>query len=540
MALKLQWPTPLIPAGKAGAGQNKASTGSDADAANFRPGDSVLLTAGATTQRTVISSIAKDTVAHTTTFTLVNNLTNDFGTGSIRVADLTPGQTRFRVASSAGLEPGSYIALAQGAVKEGAVVSLVDHINDFVTVGSPLANTYTNGTSGPDPDVTVVSQEFDLTIDATANGIPVEKFTQLSVDPRHSHYFENIVSSASVTVNFADPPTVTPPTSNLPVALAATNLGAVGQGIAGADDHPENLLTSDYHNGIDTLRRVDNVNLLCVPDAVGSHFHPADAHDIQSYMIAHCEKMQDRFAILDSAEALPSAPDFSAVTQQRQNLSSSNGYGALYFPWIMISNPFGSGQIPVPPSGHTAGVYANNDNNFGVFKAPANEQITNALAVEVPLSDDEQGPLNDLGINVIRSFVNQGIVIWGARTIAPPDITAWRFVNVRRLLLFIEKSIQEGTRFAVFEPNNLTLWQQLKRLVTDFLTTQWQEGALFGDTPDKAFAVRVDETLNPPEIRALGQLIVQVTVVPTTPAEFIIFQVIQDPTGASLTESKTT
>jgi phage tail sheath protein FI len=324
------------------------------------------------------------------------------------------------------------------------------------------------------------------------------------------------------------------------VALAATNLGAVGQGIAGADDHPENLLTSDYHNGIDTLRRVDNVNLLCVPDAVGSHFHPADAHDIQSYMIAHCEKMQDRFAILDSAEALPSAPDFSAVTQQRQNLSSSNGYGALYFPWIMISNPFGSGQIPVPPSGHTAGVYANNDNNFGVFKAPANEQITNALAVEVPLSDDEQGPLNDLGINVIRSFVNQGIVIWGARTIAPPDITAWRFVNVRRLLLFIEKSIQEGTRFAVFEPNNLTLWQQLKRLVTDFLTTQWQEGALFGDTPDKAFAVRVDETLNPPEIRALGQLIVQVTVVPTTPAEFIIFQVIQDPTGASLTESKTT
>jgi phage tail sheath protein FI len=194
----------------------------------------------------------------------------------------------------------------------------------------------------------------------------------------------------------------------------------------------------------------------------------------------------------------------------------------------------------VPPSGHTAGVFANNDNNFGVFKAPANEQITNALAVELPLADDEQGPLNDIGINVIRSFPNQGVKIWGARTIAPPDVTAWRFVNVRRLLLFIEKSIQEGTRFAVFEPNNLTLWQQLKRLVTDFLNTQWQEGALFGDTPDKAFAVRVDETLNPPEIRALGQLIVQVTVVPTTPAEFVIFQVIQDPTGASLTESKTT
>lgn len=533
--------TANIAAGKAPSGQTTVGTGSDADAANFNPGDWVLLTAGANTQRAVISSIAKDTVAHTTTFTLVSNLTNDFGGGTIRVADLIPGQTRFRVASANGLEAGSYVVLTQGAVTEGAVVSVVDQINNFLTVTNPLANTYTNGAA--DAAVTVVSQEFTLTIDATANGIPVETFTSLSLDPRHSHYFANVVASASVSVAFADPPTVTLPTNNLPVALAATNLGAVGQGIAGADDHPANLLTSDYHNGIDTLKKIDNVNLLCVPDAVGPasspHFQPADTHDIQSYMIAHCESMQDRFAILDSAEMLPSTQVFDAVINQRQNLNSNNGYGALYFPWIMISNPFGSGQIPVPPSGHTAGVFANNDNNFGVFKAPANEPITSALAVEVLLSDDEQGPLNDLGINVIRSFTGAGIVIWGARTIAPTTITAWRFVNVRRLLLFIEKSIQEGTRFAVFEPNNLTLWQQLKRLVTDFLTTLWSEGALFGDTADQAFLVRVDETLNPPQIRALGQLIVQVTVVPTTPAEFIIFQVIQDPTGASLSESTT-
>jgi Bacteriophage tail sheath protein len=190
----------------------------------------------------------------------------------------------------------------------------------------------------------------------------------------------------------------------------------------------------------------------------------------------------------------------------------------------------------VPPSGHTAGVYANSDNNFGVFRAPANESIVSALDLETPVTDDEQGPLNEQGINVIRAFKGQGIKIWGARTIAPHDITQWRFVNVRRLLLFIEESIQEGTRFAVFEPNNLTLWQTVKRLVTAFLRDQWEAGALFGETPDKAFRVRVDETLNPPEIRALGQLIIEVTVVPTTPAEFIVFQVIQDPTGATLQE----
>lgn len=542
---------PSVAVSAAPPNQNTVGTTNAKDATNFNPGDWVLLTSAskANTQRALISSIASDSKANTTTFTMVSNLSNDFSGGTIRVADLVPGQAKFRVSSTTGLEPGSYITIAQAVgannVTENAVISIVDHVNNFLTLDNPLVNTYTNGAG--DKPVTVVSQEFDLTVDATAApfNIPAaENFLNLSVDPRHSHYFLNVVNSATVSVAFADPPTVTPPTNNLPATVGPISLGAVGQGIAGTDDHPENLLATDYHNGIDTLRKIDNVNLLCVPDAVSPalnpHFQPADTHDIQSYMIAHCESMQNRFAILDSAEALPSAATFDAVVNQRQSLNSNNGYGALYFPWIMISNPFGSGQIPVPPSGHIAGVYANNDNNFGVFRAPANEPITSALAVEVSMADDDQGPLNDQGINVIRSFTGQGILIWGARTIAPTTITAWRFVSTRRLLIFIEKSIQEGTRFAVFEPNNLTLWQQIKRLVTDFLTTQWSEGALFGDTPDQAFRVRVDETLNPPSTRALGQLFIQVTVVPTTPAEFIIFQVIQDPTGASLTESTNT
>ena len=296
--------------------------------------------------------------------------------------------------------------------------------------------------------------------------------------------------------------------------------------------------------GIDALQKVTDVNLLSIPDAAPNGgnfpFHVADTQDIQSYMVAHCEKMKDRFAILDCTEVSATTTDFSALVTQRQGLSSSNGYGAFYFPWIAISNPFGSGRIFVPPSGHLGGVYANSDNNFGVFRAPANEQITTALATEVVVTDDMQGPWNDIGINVIRSFPNEGVLIWGARTIAPPDITAWRFVNVRRLTTFIEKSIQEGTRFAVFLPNNLQLWQQIKRLVTSFLTDQWTEGALFGDTAALAFRVQVDEAINPPSIRALGQLVVQVTIVPTTPAEFIVFQVIQDITGATLQEASST
>jgi phage tail sheath protein FI len=521
-----------IAAGQAPPNQRKVGTASDLDAAKFNPGDTVLVSKGALKERATISSISKDAVAHTTTFTLVSNLTNDYGGGAIALADLIPGQTKFRVTAATGLEPGSYISITRAAVTENAVVRVVDQTNNFITLEKPLANTYLLDVTAVD----IVSQEFALTIKLAGN--PDEIFTQLSVDPRHSHYFKNGVASASVSIDFSDPPTVTPPTKNLPVAVGATNLGAAGQGIAGVDENLNALQPSHYHDGIDALKKKDDVNLLCVPDAAsGQHFQVADTQDIQAYMVQHCEKMQDRFAILDSRKLKADDIVFQAVQDQRANLNSDNGYGALYFPWIGISNPFGSGTILIPPSGHTAGVFANNDNNFGVFKAPANEQIRSALSAEATVTDAEQGPLNEKGINVVRKFPSQGIKIWGARTISP--VTPWRYVNVRRLVTFIEKTIQEGTRFAVFEPNNLTLWKQIKRLVTDFLTGLWTEGALFGDTPDLAFRVRVDETLNPPDTRALGLLVVEVTVVPTTPAEFIVFRVIQDITGATLRESTT-
>lgn len=462
-------------------------------------------------------------------------LTNSYTSGTISRpnAPLPAGTTQLPVVTTTGLEPGTAVHIDDGTKSEDAVIANVNPIANVVTLSAGLKNTYATGLGAA--TITLTPKYFTLTIVSDTAG--TEPFPNLSMDPRHSRYFANVVNSTAVTITVADPPSTTPPPNNMPINLVATHLAS------GAADNLSAITTADYHKGIDTLQKVTDVNLLCVPDAApngGSYpFHAADTQDIQSYMVAHCEKMKDRFAIIDCTEVAASTTDFSSLKAQRQSLSSSNGYGAFYFPWIAISNPLGSGRIFVPPSGHIGGVYANNDNNFGVFKAPANEQITNALATEVAVTDDMQGPWNDIGINVIRSFPNEGIVIWGARTIAPPDVTAWRFVNVRRLTTFIEKSIQEGTRFAVFEPNNQRLWQQIKRLVTSFLTDQWNEGALFGDTPAQAFRVQVDEAINPPSIRALGQLVVQVTIVPTTPAEFIVFQVIQDITGASLQESTT-
>jgi phage tail sheath protein FI len=499
------------------------------DAANFLPGDVVSINQAANSDTATVSSVSGAVI------NFQAPLANTYTGGTLRIADISAGQKKIRVADASHIEPGSYITISDGTNTETGVVRVVTSVTNaspvpnlnLLTLTGGLTNSFKMGSG--DPAVTIKSVEFKLTIFSTNAG--TEIFNNLSMDPRHSQYFGDVVDSKVVTVKLWDPPSTTPLAKNIPAVIVATNLAG------GKADDLAGITTLNYHDGIDTLKKIDDVNLLCVPDAVNAKFTVADTQDIQAYMIAHCEHQQDRFAILDPIKPDTSDITFSKIDAQRSTLNSDNGYGALYFPWIAITNPFAKGQIFVPPSGHIAGVYANSDNNFGVFRAPANEQVTSALAVQITLTDEEQGPRNEKGINVIRSFPSQGIKIWGARTIAPPDVTAWRFVNVRRLTTFIEKSIQAGTRFAVFLPNNLTLWQQIKRMVTDFLQQQWVAGALFGDTPDKAFRVRVDETINPPAVTALGQLIVQVTIRPTTPAEFIVFQVIQDITGSTLQES---
>ena len=495
-------------------------------AAGFLAGDVVTIVDGATHENATIASISGSTI------TFTGNLANSYPVGaSVNYASLSAGATSIRVASVTNFQPGSYVKFASGGVTAYDVVRVVNPVTNVLTITNGLSSALVAS-----PPAAVTSMEFKLTVVSTVAG--TEVFDNLAMDPRHSRYYLNEVDSQAVSVGPPATPDTTPAPLNIPAQHAATPLAG------GVLDNLQTLAATAYQAGIDTLRKYD-VDLLCVPDAVttfpttNSHFNATDTQSIQAYMVAHCQQMQDRFAILDCSEVDPSDVTYSHVQSQRSGLNSDNGYGALYFPWIGIQSPFGSGTIFVPPSGHTAGVYANNDNTFDVAHAPANEPILSALSVEALLSDADQGPLNQQGINVIRSFPSEGILIWGARTIAPPDQTAWTYVNVRRLLLYIEKTIREGTRFAVFQPNNITLWQQVKRLITDFLTSLWAAGDLFGATPDHAFLVRVDASLNTPAVVALGQMIAQITVVPTHPAEFVVFQVIQDPTGASLQESTT-
>ncbi len=498
-----------------------AVVGSTTDAASFNPGDVVYLEDGAHSDRATVASISG------TTISLTANLANTYASGDIRTADLSPGQQRVRVDSVTGMQVGTYVSITQGTTTEQGVVRSVDTNNSAITLTNGLANTYTQKSG--DAAIAVKTLEFSLTIVSSAGG--TEVFSNLSMDPRHSQYFDKIVDSAAVTVTLADPPSPAPPAQNLPKVIPATNL------TNGADDNIKNITTKNYHDGIDTLLRIDEANQLCVPDVVAKGFAKADTQDVQAYMIAHCEKVLNRFAILDPAwEDTTKAFDPSAIMAQRNNLSSERGMASLYYPWIAISNPLGSGRVLVPPSGHLAGVYANNDNTRGVFKAPANEPIVSALDLSRTLTDDEQGPLNEMGINVIRAFPSQGIVVWGARTVAPPDVTQWRYNSIRRFVNFVEATLRDGTRFAVFEPNNPSLWGTVKRIVTDFLTSQWQLGALEGTTAAQGFNVVVDSTLNTPQTIALGQLIIQVSLYTVPPAEYVVFQIIQEPGGASVSE----
>ena len=241
-------------------------------------------------------------------------------------------------------------------------------------------------------------------------------------------------------------------------------------------------------------------------------------------LLSACENLRDRFAILDAPEDF----DISKPTPP-----SHSEYGAFYYPWIQVfdpptklQNPKGNGLIMVPPSGHIAGCYARTDNDRGVWKAPANVVINGALDVGHRMTDDEQGPLNSGGIDVLRNFGGD-VTIWGARTMADLSHAEWKYVNVRRFFIFLEQSIKENTRWVVFEPNEPSLWAKITRNVNAFLTNLWQEGAMAGATPKEAFFVQCDASTNPPEVQQNGEVIIRIGVAPAYPAEFVVFEISQ-------------
>lgn len=287
-------------------------------------------------------------------------------------------------------------------------------------------------------------------------------------------------------------------------------------GTDGLTDPMEYTGNATAMTGLHAFDNVDDINLVAIPDAGG-------AATIMKDGLTYCELRKDCFFIADPLDELNPQ---EVLAHKLKYLKSS--YGALYYPWIESIHPVSRKKILLPPSGAVAGIISKTDIRRGVFKAPAGTAegyVRSAVGLEKVLTKGEHDILNNPGINVIREFPGTGICVWGARTLT--DDPEWKYVNVRRLFLFIEESIDEGTQWVVFEPNDPSLWGSVKRNITAFLTILWRDGALFGATPDEAFFVKVDAENNPPEVRDLGQLIIEIGVAPVKPAEFVIIRIQQ-------------
>lgn len=288
--------------------------------------------------------------------------------------------------------------------------------------------------------------------------------------------------------------------------------------------------SDDLTSALELLESIDEIAIVAAPldpDATATARTAA-----QAAVIAHCVKMEDRVAILDGArdiagDNLVISTDDSGI---RKPPVEPNGYGAFYFPWLLVADPLSSTGTPVavPPSGHVAGIYARSDAQRGVHKAPANEVILGALDVRYQISKILQGSLNPSGVNCIRSF-NGTIKVYGARSLAstPAGGSEWTYISIRRLVNFLRESIEEGTEWAVFEPNAPDLWSKIRRNVGAFLNLQWSAGALVGATPAQAFYIVCDETNNTPDVQALGQVVAEIGVALVKPAEFVIFRLSQ-------------
>jgi phage tail sheath protein FI len=291
-------------------------------------------------------------------------------------------------------------------------------------------------------------------------------------------------------------------------------------------------LQTDPTPALNTLRPWEEIDLVCIPGLTDT--------TAQEKLVLHAEDTR-RFAILDSPPNTPptSTPPAKNINDQVDAVRGTRqhiGHAALYYPWLLVRSPLTNRDELWPPSGHIAGLYARTDIE-GVHVAPANQPIVGAFGLERRLTDREQDALNLNGINVLRIFPgNAQPIVWGARTTQNYD-KAWQYISTRRLFLYLEKSIEQGIRGAIFAPNNPELWARLRRSITDFLLKTHQDGAFGGLTPKESFYVRIDDALNPERERMLGRLHIEIGVRPAYPAEFIVIRIgIWD--GGSSTEER--
>ncbi len=473
--------------------------------------------------------------------------------------------TNIRLASLSGIEVGTVLELSHPTtgivIDEPIKVVELARSESRLVLAIPLTANQQN-TLAMEGSLNVRSREFRLEVyllrqpDAAmpsrnSNAIDVELFRHLSMDPRHSRYLETVIGaiggelrlsdrrpegdSAYIRVldlanNQAEAEAVRLGPETLEDILPDGREQAARMALRAGDDSVLTLNDNTYvgvddrepenRTGIQSLKNKDNISIVAVPGRTSAQ--------IQGALITHCELMRYRFAVLDSE--VPPNDTLTDVQTQRQQFDTK--YAALYHPWLLIPDPFPNNlaqvaDFSIPPSGSMLGVYARTDIERGVHKAPANEVVRGIIGLQRSLNKAEHDILNPypVNINVIRDFRrdNRGIRVWGGRVITSD--TDWKYVNVRRLLIFMEKSIDQGLQWVVFEPNAEPLWARVRRTISNFLTVVWRNGALEGTKTEQAFFVKCDRTTMTQTDIDNGRLICVIGVAPVKPAEYVIIRI---------------
>ncbi|WP_197358955.1 phage tail sheath family protein, partial [Streptomyces clavuligerus] len=432
------------------------------------------------------------------------------GVRRVRRGNVATGP-KLRIGGASRLYPGAVTQFDDGAALTVRRVAAIDA--DLVTFDGDVP-----GTCYETDRLHLVEAQVDTRY-ADATGAQVtESFGGLRLTGDADTGLPSVLAARSQLVRATALPGLSTDPAEFPVP-------AIGSWLAleGGDDAYPGLSVADFtgtdggsgrRTGIVALEDIDEVSVCAVP-AMWSG-------TVESALVTHCELLRDRFAVLDPQDGL----DLEGIQAFRERFDTR--YAALYYPWLVTRDPSVNRDVEVPPSGHLAGIYARVDVERGVHKAPANTVIRGIRAVDGIAQDvtkRHQDLLNPKGINALRFFPGFGQRVWGARTLSSDS--SWKYINVRRLFLFLEESIDEGTQWVVFEPNDEALWALVRQTVTNFLTTVWRSGALAGTTADEAFFVACDRTTMTEDDLANGRLICVIGVAPVFPAEFVIFRIQQ-------------
>jgi phage tail sheath protein FI len=430
-----------------------------------------------------------------------------------RVRRATAGAgSQLRIGGASRLYPNAVTQLDTGnALTTLNVLSIAD---DLVTFGA--------GT--PDPvfetaRLNLVEATVDTRFAEPGGGPVTETFRGLRLAGTGPGSVSGTLAAQSRLVGVTPLADLSTDPATFPLPASGSWLSLTG----GGTDAYETLSVDDFvgtdggsgrRTGIVALEDIDEISVCAVPGVW--------AGTVESALITHCEQLKDRFAILDPQDGL----DVEGIQTFREPFDTR--YAALYYPWLVVNDPATGQFVEAPPSGHLAGIYARVDTERGVHKAPANVvirgiRLTDGIAQDV--TKRHQDLLNPKGINALRFFPGLGQRVWGARTLSSDS--QWKYINVRRLFLFLEESIDEGTQWVVFEPNDESLWALVRQTVSNFLTTVWRSGALAGATADEAFFVTCDRSTMTDDDIANGRLICVIGVAPVFPAEFVIFRIQQ-------------